>query len=192
MVPELAVLLRVQRLQQRRRGVSPVIGAQLVDLVQDHDGITAAGLLDTGHDAAGHGPHIGLSVASYLRLVMDAAQRDAAQLPVHGPGNGQGDAGLSGARRAQQTEDGPLLVRSELPHSQIFHHPVLDLLQTEVVRVQGRAHRLRIQIVLRLLPPGDLQADIQITADDGGLGAAEGLFCQTPDLLKELIRHLFG
>ncbi len=103
-VPEGGVLLSVQHLQQGGGRVAPVVLAQLVDLVQQEQGVAAARLADGGDDAARHGPHIGLAVAPDLRLVADAAQRDAGQLPVHGLGHGHGDGGLAHAGRAHQAE----------------------------------------------------------------------------------------
>ena len=82
MVAEGAVLLGVQHLQQGRGGIAPLIIAQLVDLIQQQQRITALSLLNGGNDAARHGPHIGLAVAADLRLVMDAAQGDTGQLTV--------------------------------------------------------------------------------------------------------------
>ena len=110
-VPEAAVLFPVQGLQQRGGGVAPVVGAQLVDLVQDHQGVAAFGLDHPVDDAAGHRADVGLSVATDLRLVMDAAQRDAHQLAVGGPGDAHGDAGLAGARRAYKADEAALDLR---------------------------------------------------------------------------------
>ena len=81
-VPEGGVLLSVQHLQQGRGRVTPVVIAQLVDLVQQEQGVAAPRLADGVDDTARHGPHIGLAVAADLRLVMDAAQGDTGQLTV--------------------------------------------------------------------------------------------------------------
>lgn len=86
----------------------PLVVAQLVDLVQQQQRVAGARLPHRGNDAAGHGSHVGLAVAADLRLVVDAAQGDAGQLPVEGPGHAHGDGGLAHAGRAHQAEDLPL------------------------------------------------------------------------------------
>jgi hypothetical protein len=43
-IVEGAVLLRVEHLEQRRRGVAAEVGRHLVDLVEEEDGVVRAGL----------------------------------------------------------------------------------------------------------------------------------------------------
>ena len=107
-VPEGAVLLHVQHLQQGGGRVAPVVPPQLVDLVQQDQGVAAPRLVDGGDDPAGHGAHIGLPVAPDLRLVADAAQGNAGELPVHGPGHRHGHRGLAHAGRADKADYLPL------------------------------------------------------------------------------------
>lgn len=45
-----------------------------------------------------HGPHIGLTVAADIRLIMDAAQGNSGQLPIEALCNADGNGGLSNAR----------------------------------------------------------------------------------------------
>src|SRR5699024_6871389 len=81
-VPEGVVLLAVQHLQQGGGRISPVVVAQLVDLIQEQQGIHAAALGDCVDDPAGHGPHIGPPVAPDVGLVPDAAQAQPGKLPI--------------------------------------------------------------------------------------------------------------
>ena len=104
-VPEGGILLSVQYLQQSGGRVSPLIVAQLIDLIQQQQRVTAVRLLDGGNDTAGHGPHIGLAVAPDLGLIMDAAQGNAGHIPVDGPGHTGGNGGLTHAGRTHQTEN---------------------------------------------------------------------------------------
>ena len=169
MVPEGGVLLSVQHLQQGRGRVTPVVIAQLVDLVQQEQGVAAPRLADGVDDTARHGPHIGLAVAPDLRLVADAAQRDAGQLTIHGPGHGHGNGGLSHTGRAHQADHLPLQLRGQLLDGQELQDALLHLLQPIVVLVQHLAGSLHADPLPGLFAPGQLQAYIQIVADHGGL-----------------------
>ena len=85
MIPEGIILLRVQHLQQRRGGVAPVVRGELVDLVEHHERVAGARLDDAADDASGHGADVGAAMPADLRLVVYAAEGDAAKLPVLTP-----------------------------------------------------------------------------------------------------------
>ena len=191
-VPEGAVLLHVQHLQQGGRRVAPVVPPQLVDLVQQDQGVAAPRLIDGGDDPAGHRAHIGLPVAPDLRLVADAAQGNAGELPVHGPGHRHGHRGLAHAGRTHKADYLPLQIRGQLLHSQELQNALLHLVQAEVVVVQGLPGPLHAHPLLGLPAPGELQAHIQVVALHRGLRGAEGLFGQTAQLLLQLLPHLVG
>ncbi len=87
MVPEGVVLLGVEDLQQRRRWVPPVVGAQLVDLVEQHHRVHRARFADRPDDAAGQRADVGPPVTADLRLVPHAAEGDPDERPAHGPGD---------------------------------------------------------------------------------------------------------
>ena len=191
-VPEGGVLLPVQHLQQGRGRVAPVVVAQLVDLVQQDQGVAAARLADGVDDPAGHGPHIGLPVASDVRLVADAAQRDAGQLAVHGFRHGHGDGRLAHAGGAHQTQHLALQLRGQLLDGHKLQNALLHLVQTIVVPVQGLLHGRHADLFFRGLAPGQLQAHVQIAVEHAGLRTAEGLLGQTAQLLVQLLPHLVG
>jgi hypothetical protein len=79
-IQEVAVLLRVQHLQQRRGRVAVVAGADLVDLVEHDHRVGGAGVLHGLDELAGHGADVGAPVALDLGLVADAADREAVEL----------------------------------------------------------------------------------------------------------------
>ena len=169
-----------------------MVVAQLVDLVQQQQGIAASRLIDGGDDAAGHGAHIGLAVTPDLRLITDAAQGEPGQLPVQRPGHRHGQRRLTHAGRAHQADHLPLQVGGQLLHRQELQNALLHLFQAEVVLVQGPAGRLHAHPLPGLFPPGELQADVQIAAQHGGLRGAEGLLGQTAHLFLQLLPHLVG
>ena len=191
-VPEGRILLRVQHLQQSRRRVSPVVGAHLVNLIQQKQRIAAPRLVDGVQNTAGHRTHVGLAVAPDLRLVVDAAQRNTGQLPVHGLGHRHRNGGLTHARRAYQTQNLAFQLRRELLHRHKFQNALLHLFQPKMVLVQGLAYRGHIGTLLGALAPGQFQADIQIIPDDRSLRGAVGLLGQTAQLLFQLLPDLLG
>ncbi len=68
-VGEAVVLRRVEHLEQRAGGVALERDAELVDFIQQEDGVLGAGLLHAGDDAAGHGTHVGAPMAAYVGFV---------------------------------------------------------------------------------------------------------------------------
>ena len=168
-IAEVVVLLCVEHLQQRRRRVAAVIAAELIDLVEHHDGVHAAGDGQAVDDAAGHGADIRLAVAADLRLVVHAAERDTRELAVRGVGNAHGNARLAGARRADKAQHAALDIGRELAHGQILRDAVLDLFEAEVLFVQHLARGAHVERFLRARVPRQLEADVQIIADDSRL-----------------------
>ena len=79
-VAERVVLRRVEHLQQGRRWVAAVVGADLVDLVEQHDGVHRPRLADGAHDAARQRADVGPPVTTDLGLVAHAAEGDANEL----------------------------------------------------------------------------------------------------------------
>ena len=74
MVDERVVLRRVEHLEQRGRRVALEAVAELVDLVQQEDGVLGARLLDALDDAARERADVGAPVPADVRLVPGAAQ----------------------------------------------------------------------------------------------------------------------
>ena len=79
-ITECVVLRRVEHLQQRARRVAAPVRADLVDLVEQHDGVHRARLSERAHDPSRTGPDVGAAVTADLGLVVDATQRDAGEL----------------------------------------------------------------------------------------------------------------
>jgi hypothetical protein len=73
-VAERLVLLGVEDLEERRGRVAAEVGADLVDLVEDEDGVRRAGLREALHDPARHRADVRAAVAPDLGLVVHAAQ----------------------------------------------------------------------------------------------------------------------
>ena len=135
MIVEGAVLLRVQRLQQSRRRVAPEVPCQLVDLVQQHQGVGGLGGDHGADDLAGHSTDVGAAMTADLGFVPHAAQADAHILAAKAFRDGTRNTGLANTRRAYQTDDLCLHVRCQLAHGQHFQNAILDLFQAVVIPV---------------------------------------------------------
>ena len=79
-VGERVVLLGVEHLEQRRRGIAAEVVPDLVDLVEHEDRVVRPGLLHALDDPAGQRADVGAAVAADLGLVVHAAERDADEL----------------------------------------------------------------------------------------------------------------
>ena len=128
MIAEAEVLFRVQHFQKRRRWITPEISPHLVHLIQHEHRIVGTGPSQALDDAAGHGSHIGAAVAPDLGLVAHPAQGDAAELAAHAAGDGAAQAGFAHPGRTHEAQDGPLHLRVQLAHGQIFQDAALHLI----------------------------------------------------------------
>ena len=106
MVPEGVVLRRVEHLEQRRGGVTPVVAAELVDLVEQHDRVHRPRFTHRPHDASREGADIGAAVAADLGLVAHSAERHTDELAPQRPGDGLAERGLADPRRPDEREHG--------------------------------------------------------------------------------------
>ena len=97
-----------------------------------------------------------------LRLVVQAAQRDAAELAAQRRGHGLAQRGLAHARRAVEAENRGLQVAFELDDGQVLQNTLLDLIEAEMVVVQLLAGAFQIEIVLRYVVPRQLQQQLQV------------------------------
>ena len=164
--------MHVQHLQQSGAGVTPVVAAHLVQLVQHQHRVDAPRLTDAGDDASGHGPHVGLAVASNLRLVMDAAQGDAGQLPVHGPGHAHGNGGLTHTGRAHQAQHLALQIGGQLLDGHKLQNTLFHLFHAVVVGFQHFRHGSHVGPLTGFHHPGQLQAGVQIAPEHRSLRGA--------------------
>ena len=147
-VAERVVLRRVEHLEQRRRRVAAVVGADLVDLVEQHDRVHRAGLLDRPDDAAGQRADVRAPVAADLGLVADAAEGDADELAAQRARDGLAERGLADAGRPDEQDHGAGAAAADDLQAalgaagadgEVLHDPVLDLVEAVVVGVEHLA-----------------------------------------------------
>jgi len=79
-VAEVLVLLWIEDLEHRARGIAPEVGAHLVDLVDQHHGVHRLGVAQMTDDRPRHRADVCAAMAAYLRLVAHAADGQTGEL----------------------------------------------------------------------------------------------------------------
>jgi hypothetical protein len=134
-------------------------------------------------------------VAADLRLVADAADRDAGELPAQRLGDRLAERRLADSGRADETEDRAREVAVlELRDREVLDDPILDLVQVVMVRVEHLARLDEVEVVLRLLVPGQADDPLDVGADDAVFGGGGRQLLEPPQLavdrLAGLLREL--
>ena len=169
-VVEGVVLFGIQHFQQGRRGVAAHVPPQLVHLVeQDHriDGPGSAHRLD---DPSRHGTDIGPAMASYLGLVVHAAQGHADEFPAHGVRDRTAEGRLAHARGTDQAQDRALQVPCQLDDRQVLEDMFLRFLQSVVIGVEHGLHTADILAVPRTFSPRHFDEPFEVVADHRRFG----------------------
>src|SRR5215472_12989142 len=109
-VAEREVLLRIERLQQCRRGIAAEIAPQLIDFVQHKDGIVGLRPADALDDLPRQRADVRATVATDLSFVMHATQREAHELALQRTGDRTSQRSLADTRRSHKAQDRPFHV----------------------------------------------------------------------------------
>lgn len=106
-VHEGAVLVGVEHLQQRGGRVAVVAAAapDLVDLVDEHEGVAHGRRLEALDELAGHGADVGAAVPLDLGDVVEAADGEAEELAVQRARDAAADRRLADAGGADEAHD---------------------------------------------------------------------------------------
>ena len=180
MVPEGVVLGRVEDLEQRRGRVAPVVGTQLVHLVEHDDRVHGPRFTQGPHQATGLRAHVGAAVPTDLGLVPDTSQCHTDEGAIEGARHRLAQRGLAHARGTDQGQDGPVAsttdgrqapLRLQLANGQVLQDALFHVAQAIVVLVEDLRGGRHIQAVLGQLAPGKLQHGVQPRADPTLFGA---------------------
>jgi hypothetical protein len=101
----LNVVFGIEHFQQRGRRVAAEILPELVDFVEENDGVhdfRASHRLD---DPPRHRADVGPAVSANLRFVTHAAERHADEFPAERPRDRAAEGSLADAGRADEAED---------------------------------------------------------------------------------------
>src|SRR5262249_38984381 len=126
-VAEARILLRVERLQQRCRGIASKVPADFVHLIQHKDRIVGLRAADSLYDLARQRSDIGSTVAPDFGLVMNAAEREPHEFATQSPGNRFSERRLTDSRGAHEAENRPLHFWFQLQDRQILQDALLYL-----------------------------------------------------------------
>ena len=191
-IAEGIVLLRVEDLQQRRRGVAAEVRAQLVDLVENEDGVLRFGAAQPLDDLAGQGADVGAAVAADLRLVAHAPERDADELAIEGARNRPRQRGLADARRTDAAENRPLHAGVQLAHREVLENAIFRLLESAVVVVEHLPAAGEIDDLFGPHVPGQDHEPIEIRPRHRVLGRRHRHAGQPVELAKRFLLHRLG
>jgi hypothetical protein len=190
------VLLRVEHLEQRRRRVAAEVHAELVDLVEQEQGIPRADLRQALQHLARHRADVGAAVAADLGLVANAAERHADELAPGRARDALAERGLADSRRPDQAQDRRLHLVDALLHREVLEDAVLDLVEAVVVLVEHLRRERQVLLDLGLLRPRQVDQRVDVVADDRRLGRHRRHELQLLELgvglLLGLLRHLGG
>src|SRR5205823_8053835 len=142
-------LLWVEHLEHGARRVAAPVRAHLVDLVDQEDRVLRLGVAQRADDRARHRADVRAPVPADLRLVSNAADRDADELAPERPRDRLPERGLADAGWSDEAEDRPEDVTLQLRYRQVLDDPVLDLFQVEVVLVEDAPRLLEVEVVGR-------------------------------------------
>ena len=138
-VAERAVLLGVEHLEHRARGVAAPVRAHLVDLVDQDQRVRRLRVADRADDRAGHRADVRAAVAADLGLVAHTADREAHELPSERVRDRVAERRLADTGRADEAEDLAGDLVAQLRDGEVLDDPVLHLLEVEVVGVEHLA-----------------------------------------------------
>src|SRR6478672_1159635 len=145
MILELAVLLGVENLKQRRARITAEILAEFVDLIEQEQRIRRPRFLDVRNNLSGQRANVGAAVAADFGFIANAAQRLSDELAARCPGDRSPERSLADAGRADEAQDRALQLVGAGLNREIFDDPVLDLFKPVMVLVQ---HALRLGDIL--------------------------------------------
>ena len=187
------VLLRIEHLEQRRAGVALDAAAELVDLVEHHHALPAAGAADALQNVARQCADIGAAVAADLGLVMGAAEADPDEFAPGRPRDALAERGLADPGRPDKAQDRAAPVRVQLVDREKFEDAALDLAQAVMVLVEDAAGLRDIDRRLVLSRPGQLDQPFQIGSRHrifaGGFGHAFESRQLLLGMRLDLLRH---
>ena len=184
-IREGVILLRIEDLEECAGRIAVVALGELVDLVEHHDRIGDAALLDAVHDAAGHRADVGSAVAADIRLIPHAAEAHTDIFAPECPGDRLTDTGFAGAGRADEQQDGACLLLLEIHDRNLLDDALLDLLQTVMILVQHLLRLIEIHEFWRLRLPGQRRDKIEIVVE-------HAVLLRLLSLLSEPVQNLLG
>ena len=162
MIPEMAVLVRIKNLQQRRRRIAAVVRRHLVNLIQKDQRIFHSRLPQCSGDSSRHSSDVRTPVAADFRFITNAAQCNPHVRPPERTGDRPCNGGLPGSRRPRQTKDRTIPFLRQRSDRQILNDAGLYLFKAVVILIKDLPGMLQIRIFLTHLIPGHFQQRLNV------------------------------
>ena len=156
------VLLWIEDFEQGRGGVSVVVAAELVNLIQHKQRVAGARLLQVLKHAARHRPDVGFSVTADFGFVAQPSEAHAHVFAAERLGNASTQRRFSNPWRAVQTQDGGLEVALDFEHGEVLDDALLDFFEAVVVLVEHGLGVIQVKIVLRHLIPWQVEQRLEV------------------------------
>ena len=128
-IAERVVLLRIEHLEQRRRGIAAEIRSELVDLVEDEDRVLRLRAAQTLNHLPRQRADVRPAVSADFRLVAHPAERDANEFAAERLRDGSRKRRLADAGRADEAQDRTLHLGVQLADGQVLEDAILCPLQ---------------------------------------------------------------
>ena len=132
-------------------------------------------------------------MATDLRFVTYAADRDPLELAPQSTGDRLAEAGLADSRGPHETQDRPGGVRVQLADREVLEDSILDLLHVVVILIEDGPCVVDIEVVNRLFIPGEINQPLEISANHTVLSRRWRQLLQPGQLplghLKSLLRE---
>ena len=129
MVVEAVILLRVEHLEKRGRGITAKVHRHLVHFVEHEDRVVRTRLLQALQDLPGERADIGATMTPDLGFVADTAEADPDEIPTGRSGDGFPKRGLSDTGRTHEAQDRPLHAIDQGLDREVLENPLLRLFE---------------------------------------------------------------
>ena len=169
MVLKRAVLFGIEHLKQRCGRIALKALTELIDLIEQDEGVIRARLLHSRHDAARHGADVGAAVAHDVRFVAHAAEGNTHVLAAGRLGDRARNGRFANARRADKANDLPCRLIRELAHGERLQKSRFNLFHAVMVAVENFLRTVEVQALLGARVPRQLKARFEVYAHDGAL-----------------------
>src|SRR5258708_3333779 len=112
MISKSIVLRGIQNFQKRRRGVTTIIRAKLINLVQHHHRVIYPSAPHRLNDSTRHRTDVGAAMTAQFRFVSDPTKAKAFEVAAERSCDRSAQRRLADARGANETKNRALCVRS--------------------------------------------------------------------------------
>ena len=191
-VAEGVVLLRVEGLEQRGRGVAAEVASELVDLVEHEDRILHLNPLEVLDDLSGQRANVGAAMAPDLGLVVHTAERDAREFAVQCPRDRPAERGFAHTRRSDEAQDRALHVGFQTAHGEVIQDAVFHLLQAVVVLIEELLRLEDVDLAGAGLRPRQHGQPLDVVAGERVVGRRRVHAAEAGKLLERVHLDLFG